>query len=370
MKNDKLIKLFLDLVKIPSPSGKEVGIAQFIQSFLQREGITNHIDSAGSKNESNTGNVIAYLPGSKGMPTVLFLAHMDTVETGEKAVSPQVKNGIITSDKTTILGADDKAGVAVLLCILTEFKSIKKKPNIYAVFTTREEKGKMGIRFADLPKKVDYAFNLDAQGPLGKFTNKALGQVPFVINIKGKSAHAALEPEKGINAISAASLFISQLQQGRKKDGTTLNIGTIQGGSGINVVPEKVEILGEVRGYTEKSINKRIKEVEKALKIVSKQTRILYSFFEDRENGAPPMDCSVDKKIADISKKACKESGLKFVLGEQKGTTEGNFLAEKGFSVLNVCRGGAMAHSTEESITVKELNQFEKLVGLIIKSVR
>lgn len=360
MQTNMLVNLFLDLVKIPSPSGKEKEVAEYICHFLKNHMIPFYLDTSGEKNDSNTGNIIANISGTKGCPSILFTAHMDTVETGEKSVNPTVKNKIITSDKTTILGADDKAGIAVLLNVLLEIQSWKKRPTIWVAFTTREEQGQMGARFLKVPK-VKYGFILDATGPVGRFTYKSLGQKVFVVKILGKSAHAAGAPEKGMNAIRAAGVFLLSITQGKRKDGSTINIGTIKGGVGTNVVADVVEMQGEVRGYTESALDKRLLEVKKALKTMQKKTGCKFNLVEDEANGAPPFASSKNSEIVVLAKKALKNVGLPFSLMAQHGTTEANFLSQK-IPVLNVCRGGNMAHSTEESILIEELEQSQRLV--------
>ena len=141
MKNISTTTLFLDLVRIPSPSGEEKSIGIFIQRYLDGIGIKSRFDNAGRKNNSNSGNLIAKIPGTT-ITTILFVAHMDTVEKGDRLVKPKLMNEIIVSNGDTILGADNKASIACILSSITEILSLQKRPTVIFIFSTREEAGK------------------------------------------------------------------------------------------------------------------------------------------------------------------------------------------------------------------------------------
>lgn len=364
-----LIDLFINLVKIPSPSGEELLVANFIKEELAKFKIKAELDGTGNKNGSNSGNLVVKLPGNLNSKTLLFVAHMDTVQQGGQQVKPTIKKGIIKSDGTTILGADDKASVACLIEVLKEINTWKKRPTVVAVFSNREENGQLGISFLDLPEKIDYVFNLDGQGKPGSFVHRALGNIPFELEILGKSAHAAIEPEKGINAIKASAMLIEKLKLGRNKEGNYLNIGKIRGGVADNVVPDEVWISGEVRSFTKMGLDKQLKIFEKKLKEICNKTGCNYSLKIKPKEGMPAFSLPKSHKIIKIAREAVESAGLKFQLTEGSFSCEANILAEK-YSVLNVCRGGKMAHSTEESITVQELLDYQKLILALVSQFR
>jgi len=358
---NSLNELFYQLISIPSPSGEELNVGNFIKKYLENINIKANFDNTGIFNQSNSGNLIAKLGGDKDLPTVLFVAHMDTVENGEEIINPRIDNGIIKSNGNTILGADNKASVACLLLALEEVKKIKNHPTIIAVFTTREEKGEMGVKYLNLKEKIDYVFNLDGKGRIGTFIYKTLGQVPFSIEIIGKSAHAAIEPEKGVNAIKAASLIISSLKIGKDKKGNTLNIGTIHGGEAVNIVPKRVLLEGELRAFTNEDLNKNLSELKKVTKSVCHKFRCSFKIAINEKTGAPPMYISKNHPIITLAKNATKSMKLPFFLEVGSFTSEANYLAQK-YSVINVCRGGKMPHSTRESVKVNELITLKDLI--------
>ena len=176
-----------------------------IEPILKKDGFSVKIDETGKLNESNTGNVIVTIPGNNGR--LVFIAHMDTVEIGGKKVKPIIKDGVIRSDGSTVLGADNKAGVAPLISALKEIRKMENRPNVMAVFSTREENGVMGAKFIRGLVRGDKIFVLDGGAQPGTFINKSLGSTLFDIEIFGREAHAAVEPEKGANTVKAAGTW-------------------------------------------------------------------------------------------------------------------------------------------------------------------
>ena len=365
---DQVTKLFVDLVKIPSPSGKELEVGEFIKKYLIKIKVTADFDSSGTLNDSNSGNLIAKLQGDPALPTILFAAHMDTVETGKKLINPQVKDGVITSERNTILGADDKAAVASLLETLKEVREWKKRPTIIAAFTSREEQGKMGASVLNLPEKIDYCFNLDGPNELGDFVYQTLGEVPFEIVIKGKAAHAAVEPEKGVNAIKTAAKFISLLPIGKDEKGTVLNIGKIAGGTANNVVPDEVFLTGQARAFEQKELNQMLDKISHLLKKTCNSSGCTFEFIKKPEEGAPPSSLNKDHKMVGIAQRATESLGKKFRLIQGSYTSDSNFLGVK-YPTLTSCRGSKLPHSFEESVTVENLNDSKALLLELIKQV-
>jgi len=247
MKND-LVELFLTLVKIDSPSGNETEVCKFIASYLEKMGIKSKTDKV--------GNLFACVSG-KGEPVILG-AHMDTVEPG-CGIKPKIEKGIIKSDGTTILGADNKIAIACILAAITKVPKENRK-SLELVFSVREETNS-GIN--------EFDFSL-LRGKVGLVADRAsfVGVIvlssPWIENLTvdviGKSTHAG-SPEKGINALSLASEAISKLTWGRISSKTTANIGTIKGGSAMNTIPEKIELVGEVRSFSESQLVKQVKKI-------------------------------------------------------------------------------------------------------------
>lgn len=365
---DKLTNLFLKLVSIPSPSGKEIAVGNFINDFLNKNEIKCRFDNSGKINHSNSGNLIVKLEGNINHSTILFVTHMDTVETGDEIIKPIFHGNVIKSQGNTILGADNKASVACLMESLVEISSWEKHPTIIAVFSTREESGQMGVRLLEIPEKIDFAFNIDGTGNIGTFVNKALGEIPFEIKIFGKAAHAAVEPEKGVNALKAAGLILSELKLGKDMKGSILNVGKISGGKANNIIPDEVAMSGQARAFTKAGIDKILEEVEKTVSSICKDIGCSYQFIKKPEEGAPPFSFPENHKIIQIAKKAAKSSRIPFSLESGSFTCEANYLARK-YPVLNVCRGGKMPHSVNESITLNELEKLKDIIKALISQL-
>jgi len=365
---NELTQLFMDLVKIPSSSGKELIVGNYIKRYLHKLKIKSKFDQAGMLNDSNSGNLIVKLDGDPALPTVLFVAHMDTVETGKDQIVPKVEKGIIKSRGNTILGADNKVSVACLLISIKEIKSWTIRPTILFAFTTREEEGRMGSSLLNVAEKIDYCFNLDGPEDIGNFVYQTLGEVPFEISLKGKAAHAAVEPENGINAIKAAAVLINQLPIGRNKKGVVLNIGKISGGTANNVVPDEVTLKGQVRAFYQNDIDSILNKIEEALKRACSISGCSYEFIKKPEEGAPVASINKKHQIITIAKNATKAIGKSPNLLQGFYTADSNFLAGK-YPTVTVCSGGKLPHSFDEYVSIESLNELQKLIKAIIKQM-
>ena len=235
----RLLKTFLDLVAIDSPSGHERAIGEELMRRFTELG--------GQVERDEHGNVIARWPNSHG-EWLLLSAHMDTVgqDTG---IKPQIRDGVIYSDGKTILGGDDKSGVAAILEVLRSLREAKlPHPPLEVVISVGEEVGLLGARLLDKSKlRSRHGYVLDAGGPIGTIAVSAPSQDSLVVTVIGKKAHSGSEPERGINAIRVASEAIAAMPLGRIDPETTANIGTIHGGTARNIVPDRVSVVGEAR---------------------------------------------------------------------------------------------------------------------------
>ncbi len=242
---ERLIQTFCDLVRIDSPSGEEEAIAVALSAKLTDLGFTIIRD--------HHGNLLA---SEEGVDPLLLSAHMDTVEPG-RGVIPVVENDQIRSDGTTILGGDCKAGIAAILEALESIKSDKiSRIPVQLIFTRGEEIGLMGARNLDFSLvKAKEAFVFDGNGPVSRITTASPTYIGFEVKVKGRAAHAGVEPEKGLSAIRIASEIILQLPQGRLDEESTLNVGTISGGSVRNAVPEHASFTGEFRSRNTETLD-------------------------------------------------------------------------------------------------------------------
>lgn len=251
MNKDRLLNEFLKLISFDSPSYNEDEIAFYLYDKLKELGLLVSMDNGIERltnRKTKAGNIYGLLKGNIEGEPILFSSHMDTVNPakGKKAI---IENGIVKSNGNAVLGADDITGIAEIIEMLTVIKENNlKHPDIEVVFFVAEEPYCRGSSVFDFKRiKSKYGYVLDLSGDVGTIAIEAPSIYQFKIIINGKSAHAGFEPEKGISAIEIASKAISKLMLGRIDSNTTLNIGTINGGDGKNIIPNKVVVEGEIR---------------------------------------------------------------------------------------------------------------------------
>jgi tripeptide aminopeptidase len=362
--NDRLIESFLSLGLIDGISGNERECARELISRLSALGIPATMDDAGSTFGGNAGNVRGTLPATTDGIPILLCAHMDTVQS-TKNLKHVRTNGMIASDGTTILGGDDRAGLAVVLEILRTLKdhSILHGP-IEILFTVCEEAGMYGAKFIQRSDfEARFGFVFDCQASPGNYIVEAPGAVAFTAVVHGRSAHAAVSPEKGIHAIQIAGKAIGQLKLGRWADTGMLNIGTIHGGTSINVIPDRVEITGETRNADEQELRSQMEYIRKTfddtaaefggrVEIVFKEKYGGYRFSERDE-------------ILQIVQKSIEASGLTPTPIKYPGGSDGNVLNKSGIPTVNLGVGFKNAHSFQECVDVHDL-QATAAIGLNI----
>jgi tripeptide aminopeptidase len=249
----------MDLIRIDSPSRREKEVALRLEKEMKELGAECFYDAAGDKVNGNVGNLIVKLKGNKsGVPPFFLSAHMDTVGPGE-GIKPKIENGLIKSDGTTILGSDDKSGVAVIVEVLRTLKE-QNMPHgdIEIAFTICEEVGLLGAKYIDISKfDSSYGIVLDSSTP-SRLVLRCPSAVKMEFTVHGLEAHAGVCPENGISAIKIASEAISRMKLGRIDDITTANIGTIQGGRATNIIPNLVKAEGEARSHSEESLKAQV----------------------------------------------------------------------------------------------------------------
>lgn len=330
----------IELLKIDSPAKSEGPVRDYLKKYF--EGLGYKLD------EDAGGNL--YLMIGSGEP-IAFLAHMDTVSS-TKGLVPIVTDTHIRSNGNTILGADDKAGIA-LVCELVHHLNKGHRP-IEIIFTVSEEIGLLGAKNLDYNKiKSKIAFVLDAGGTVGTIVTKAPSLERIDITVKGKSAHAGAEPEKGVNAIAIAAKAISNVRQGRIDKDTTLNIGKIQGGEATNIVPETVVVEGEARSFNIGTLNKQIKDTEEKFSEAAKEFggniefnhRLSFSTFNlDKES--PPVKLAVN---------AAEKLGINCNITHSGGGSDANILNSHGIASVGLGIGVFDAHTNRENVSLNDL---------------
>jgi tripeptide aminopeptidase len=369
----RLAETFKFLVQIDSVSKEEGVIANEIKKILESLGADTFVDNAGDKIGGNSGNLIAKFKGNTQAPPLILNAHMDTVEPG-RGVTAVLENGTFTSDGTTILGADDKSAIAIILealNILME-NNLKHGP-LEIVFTVCEEIGLQGAKHLDLGAvTARYGFALDATDTEGIVTRApSANHLEFIIH--GKDAHAGAAPEKGINAISLASKAIAKLKLGRIDQETTCNIGIIEGGIATNIVPNLVKIKGEVRSHDEEKLDKITNE------IVFSFNDVIENYKKSNPNDElPRLDINIkkdfpkthipdDHPVIQLATRAAENLGRKMVTKITGGGADANIFFEKGIFTGVLGTGMRDMHTVRESVKLDDMVRTTELLLEIIR---
>ena len=248
----RLLTTFEKLVGFDSESFHEAEIKEYLKGALTDLGLEVTEDDAASAlrdRGAEAGNLYARLPGTRAGAPLLFCAHMDTVSPGKGKKALFQPDGRITSDGTTVLGADDAAGLAAILEALAVIRErALPHPEIEILFPAAEEPYCRGTYVFDFSRvRAKTAYVLDLTGPIGTAAVRAPSILSLEITVRGRSAQAGFAPEAGINALTAAARALAALPTGHVADDTTVNFGVVRGGTGKNIVPAEVSLLGEIR---------------------------------------------------------------------------------------------------------------------------
>ena len=367
---ERLLKKFLEYVQIDSESFSEKEMAERAADDLRALGCQVWTDDAAEAIGSSGFNVCARLAASEGcahLPPILFSAHLDTVKPG-LGVKPVIKDGVIYSSGDTVLGSDDKAGLAAVVEALNAVtESSLPHPEIEVLFSLAEESGLLGAKHADLSRfNSKEAVVLDCSGDVGGIITAAPGQVIITAAVTGRSAHAGIAPEEGVSAIQAAAAGVAAMKLLRIDSETTANVGTFKAEYATNIVPEKVIIKAEARSRDAEKLKKQQEHMIKcledactaygaALEYDVRTEYVSYSFTEDE-----PL---VQRLIA-----ALKEIGIEHSISATGGGSDANIMNQKGIKAVVIAIGMEKVHTTSERITIKNLNNSAKLCLALMKS--
>lgn len=366
MNRERLINEFVEMVQITSLSLKEKTFADYISSKLKDMGIEVYIDNAGEKCEGNTGNIIAKLKGNIDAPAIMFGAHMDTVVPGDN-IKPQIRDGYIYSDGTTVLGSDDKAGIAAILEAIRYIKENNvKHGDIELVFFISEEGGMFGSKNLDYSKiNSKLAFILDSSGPVGNVIVQGPAQMKIDVTFNGKAAHAGVAPEEGISAIQVAARAINTMKLLRIDHETTANVGIIKGGIATNIVCDSVYTRFEARSLNNDKLKAQSDDMIKCIKDACEEYNTTCDLEAKLNYPAFAIDKSSD--IARLVSKAIESIGQKPNLVPSGGGSDTNILNGKGITAVNLAIGMNNVHTTKESIAIDSILKSAKLVAAIIE---
>jgi tripeptide aminopeptidase len=367
---------FAELCRIESPSGRERACAERVIAELRALGVKAHEDDAAALTGCDCGNLLARIPAAgtpetmeparDGRRSVLMCAHLDTVPL-LAPVEPVLLDGAWENANDGILGADNKAAVAVLLALARHVCREGAPVDLELLFTVGEETALAGARAFDASRlRSDFGYVFDHASPIGQVILDSPSHFRVEASFRGAAAHAGIRPEEGRSAVLAAARAITSMRLGRLDDATTVNLGTISGGTAINVVPERCTLLAEVR-----SLDDQVAEAVVAELV-------------DRVHEAanlPECDCDVDidvqrtfsgyhlsagapaVTVAEAALAACGHEPVRIASG---GASDANALLAQGFQTVNLANGTERNHEPGERVSVAALEEMlDVALGLL-----
>jgi tripeptide aminopeptidase len=353
MSRPAMYETFVRLCEIRSPTGEEREVADTILAELRALGLEAGEDDAAGRAEAGAGNIVARLPGRCDR-WAMFCAHIDTVpHPGQIEVVED--EGVFRSRGETILGADNKAAVAVFLELMARHVEQPPPVGIELLLTVAEEQGLRGAKAFDASTlRAGCGFVLDHASPIGEAIVASPTQQQVRADFAGVEAHAGIRPEDGSNAIAAAAAAVARMELGRLDEATTANVGTIVGGTSGNVVPGHCGIVAEARSL----------DADRAAEVAGAMT-------EACAWGASEHGCDVDVRVEELFRgyeirsgsRALElaEAGLRRAGFEPRRTSTGggsdaNALIAAGFDCVLLANGTEANHTAEESVAARNLD--------------
>lgn len=365
-----LLTSFLDLCALPTPPGSERAVADRVLAYLRELGLEPEEDASGPAVDSDAGNILCRIPATAPGTPVFLCAHMDTVPP-LAAIEPFVDDdGVVRNAGGTILGADNKSALAVMLEAARRLLE-ERRPHagLELVLTTREEVGLVGVRAFDharLEAQVGYVY--DQAAPIGEVILGAPHQRALDVSFRGRAAHAGMVPEEGRSAIAAAAKAIADLRLGRLDEETTANVGLIEGGSARNVVPERCSFLVDVRSHDPVKLAALVQEVLDAATFAAGIEECGLET-EVREI-SPGYRFRRDEPAVALAAAALARAGYEPTFGYTGGGADANIFNERGRRCVNLANGMAAIHTPDEHIAVADLEGMVEVTLAILEVAR
>jgi tripeptide aminopeptidase len=357
---------FAELCRIESPSGHERACAERVIAELRALGVKVHEDDAASVVGSDCGNLLAFVsadrPGGSGESarrgrSLMLCAHLDTVPLAAP-VEPVLLEGGWENANDGILGADNKAAVAVMLALARHVRREGAPVDLELLFTVGEEQALAGARAFDASRlSSDFGFVFDHASPIGEVIVDSPTHFRIEASFHGAAAHAGISPEDGRNAILAAARAIASMQLGRLDPGTTVNVGTISGGTAMNVVAESCTLVAEARALDDQRAEAVVAEIVDRLHEAA---------------NLPDCDCDVDISVqrtfsgyslpvtsrpVRVAEQALRACGHEPVRRSSGGGSDANALIAQGFATVNIANGTERAHEPGERVSATALEE-------------
>jgi len=374
VQKERLLAEFMELVQIDSETKYEAEISKALRQKFENLGLEVTEDDVAAQIGHGAGNLFAWLPASAGQEDVrpiLFTSHMDTVSPGN-GIKPRLDDdGYIRSDGTTILGADDKAGLSAMLEAIRVLQEQKISHGaIQFVITVGEESGLLGSRAMDGARlRAKYGYALDSNGAIGDIAVSAPTNSRQFITIRGKAAHAGVNPEDGISAIQVASKAVSRMRLGRIDSETTANIGRFEGGGEVNIIPDSIKIYAEARSQSQEKMERQVQAMREAVESATQEFGATFEFVSNTIY--PAYAYGDDDEVVQVAKAAIESLGLTPRTFSSGGGSDANMFNGNGVPTVNLAVGYEDIHTTNERIKADDLVKVTELVlAIVAESVK
>lgn len=349
VERSRLVDTFVALCEIESPSGREAEAARYVRSELEALGLSVSEDATAAETGAACGNLYARIPGPAGARTVMLCAHVDTVPLADR-VEVELADGVFRNRREAILGADNKAAIAVLLELARESASVPPPVGVELVFTTCEEIGLRGAHAFDTTRlEADFGYAFDHASPIGELIMAAPTYYRVIGDFLGRAAHSGLRPEDGRNAIAAAAKAIAAMKLGRIDEETTANVGLIEGGTATNVVAERCRVEAEVRSLDDAKASAGMREMVDTLTWAASATETDVDVSVEEQFRAYRIP--VAEPVVGAAEAALRDCGVTPVHRVTGGGSDANAFAAKGFRCLNMANGTEANHTPDERVS-------------------
>jgi tripeptide aminopeptidase len=369
MINEKrLVDLFLRLITVSTPAKHELPVAEMLRPMLEELGFSVEEDDAGSRIGGTAGNLIAYKQGKSNTGhRIFFSAHMDTVAPTDK-LTPRISDGVIHTGGESILGADDKAGIAAIVEAMrvVEEQDIPYR-SIQVLFDVAEEIGLMGAKNLSKDRiRADFGYVFDTEKPVASLVVAAPSHENIRVRFIGKAAHAGIRPESGVSAIVAASKAIASMRLGRVDEETTANVGVIKGGQARNIIPDEVEVLAEARSRSEDKLARQVEHMVRCFHDAAHEVGAGVDIEVAREYESYRF--THEHLVVKMGLEAGRRIGIEPQLVEGGGGSDANVFNSYGLPAVVVGVGYENAHSSAESIAVSDLVACARYVVALVEA--
>ncbi len=361
-----LLELFVRLAGIASPTGAEREIADVVKQYVESLGLGVREDGSAPVTGCGCGNLVVSVPGRGEAPPIGLCAHLDTVPV---ASPPRVvvEGGYVRADGETILGADDKAAVAVLLLLARDLAAEPPAGDVEIVLTAGEEAGLLGAKALDLGSlESRRMFVLDSDGAPGTLITGAPTQKRIDAAFRGVAAHSGIAPERGRSAIVAAARAIAAMRLGRLDDETTANVGTVNGGTAANVVAEHCVVSGEARSRDPHKVTAQAEHMVEAISAaaaacgVDVEIDVREAFRGYRHEAGSPLLAMAAEAVVSV--------GLEPRRVEGGGGSDGNVFNARGLPALTLGVGFEDVHSPQERMSIQRLRELYAIAAALVRA--